>query len=203
MPDREWLGLGEAAAILGVHPSTLRTWSDRDEIPSRRTAGGHRRFRRTDLELWGAAHRNQSLEEIHVVVHSAIGRTRMEVADGRLRQQPWYLKLSEEQRQHYRDGSRRLMTELIRSTRLGPEDMQAIARPIGVDYARIARQAGMTPVEAAEAFLFFREFLMDSIFNLYETAGVRSAQAWGDMRRRVSRFTNLILLALLETCFQN
>ena len=46
----EWLSLREAADLLGMHPATVRLWADRNEIPSRRTSGGHRRFRRADVE---------------------------------------------------------------------------------------------------------------------------------------------------------
>src|SRR5687768_15828177 len=45
----EWLSLNEAAKVLGVHPSTLRRWSDEGHVPSVRTEGGHRRFDRDAL----------------------------------------------------------------------------------------------------------------------------------------------------------
>ena len=45
----EWLSLQQAAKVLGIHPTTLRAWSDRGRIASQRTPGGHRRFSRTDL----------------------------------------------------------------------------------------------------------------------------------------------------------
>ena len=53
--ESDWLNLGEAAELLGVHPSTVRAWADRGEIPVQRTPGGHRRFRQADLE----AHANR------------------------------------------------------------------------------------------------------------------------------------------------
>ncbi len=46
--EDEWLSLSEAAELLGMHPATVRLWADRNELPSRRTNGGHRRFRRSD-----------------------------------------------------------------------------------------------------------------------------------------------------------
>jgi excisionase family DNA binding protein len=49
-PGEEWLSLREAADMLGIHPATVRQWADRNELPSRRTSGGHRRFRRSDIE---------------------------------------------------------------------------------------------------------------------------------------------------------
>ncbi|MBO0706040.1 MAG: helix-turn-helix domain-containing protein, partial [Candidatus Dormibacteraeota bacterium] len=46
----EWLGLGEAARLLGVTPNTLRRWTDRGHVSSFTTPGGHRRFARATIE---------------------------------------------------------------------------------------------------------------------------------------------------------
>ena len=46
----EWLTLGEAAKYLGVAQSTIRKWSDSGRLPAFYTPGGHRRFRRGDLD---------------------------------------------------------------------------------------------------------------------------------------------------------
>ena len=48
--DSEWLTLGQAARFLGVAQSTIRKWSDNGRVPAFYTPGGHRRYRRTDLE---------------------------------------------------------------------------------------------------------------------------------------------------------
>jgi excisionase family DNA binding protein len=48
--DPEWLTLGEAAKYLGVAQSTIRKWSDSGRLPAFYTPGGHRRFRRSDLD---------------------------------------------------------------------------------------------------------------------------------------------------------
>jgi excisionase family DNA binding protein len=49
---REWLTLGQAAAFLGAAQSTVRKWADRKLLPAFYTPGGHRRFRRADLEAF-------------------------------------------------------------------------------------------------------------------------------------------------------
>jgi excisionase family DNA binding protein len=46
----EWLTLGQAATYLGVAQSTVRKWSDGGRLPAFYTPGGHRRFRRSDLD---------------------------------------------------------------------------------------------------------------------------------------------------------
>ena len=48
--EGEWLTLGQAARFLGVAQSTIRKWSDQGRVPAFYTPGGHRRFRRGDLE---------------------------------------------------------------------------------------------------------------------------------------------------------
>ncbi len=50
--DSEWLTLGQAAKYLGVAQSTIRKWSDQKKLPAFYTPGGHRRYRRSDLEAF-------------------------------------------------------------------------------------------------------------------------------------------------------
>jgi excisionase family DNA binding protein len=50
--DPEWLTLGQAARFLGVAQSTIRKWSDQGRVPAFYTPGGHRRFRRADLDTF-------------------------------------------------------------------------------------------------------------------------------------------------------
>jgi excisionase family DNA binding protein len=50
--DPEWLTLGQAARFLGVAQSTIRKWSDQGRVPAFYTPGGHRRFRRGDLDAF-------------------------------------------------------------------------------------------------------------------------------------------------------
>jgi excisionase family DNA binding protein len=48
--ESEWLTLGQAARFLGVAQSTIRKWTDQGRVPAFKTPGGHRRYRRMDLE---------------------------------------------------------------------------------------------------------------------------------------------------------
>jgi excisionase family DNA binding protein len=50
--DTEWLTLGQAARFLGVAQSTIRKWSDQGRVRAFYTPGGHRRYRRADLETF-------------------------------------------------------------------------------------------------------------------------------------------------------
>jgi excisionase family DNA binding protein len=64
----EWLTLGQAAQFLGVAQSTIRKWSDSGRLTAFYTPGGHRRFRRSDLDQFlGNARRSAGRQLILVV----------------------------------------------------------------------------------------------------------------------------------------
>jgi diguanylate cyclase (GGDEF)-like protein/excisionase family DNA binding protein len=50
--EPDWLTLGQAAKYLGVAQSTIRKWSDQGRVPAFYTPGGHRRYRRGDLDAF-------------------------------------------------------------------------------------------------------------------------------------------------------
>src|ERR671935_1371841 len=50
--ESDWLTLGQAAKFLGVAQSTIRKWSDVGRVPAFYTPGGHRRYRRGDLDAF-------------------------------------------------------------------------------------------------------------------------------------------------------
>ena len=50
--EPDWLTLGQAAKYLGVAQSTIRKWSDTGRVPAFYTPGGHRRYRRMDLDAF-------------------------------------------------------------------------------------------------------------------------------------------------------
>jgi excisionase family DNA binding protein len=50
--EPEWFTLGQAARYLGVAQSTIRKWSDDGRVRAFYTPGGHRRYRRADLDAF-------------------------------------------------------------------------------------------------------------------------------------------------------
>jgi excisionase family DNA binding protein len=50
--ESDWLTLGQAAKFLGVAQSTIRKWSDVGRVPAFYTPGGHRRYKRGDLDAF-------------------------------------------------------------------------------------------------------------------------------------------------------
>lgn len=76
---------------------------------------------------------------------------------------------------------------------------RAEARAIGYEYASIGWRCGLSSVDAVKAFLFFRNMLVESLLSMYESASIRSPQAWGTMLRKINAYTDQIMLTLLET----
>src|SRR3990172_7515614 len=197
---KDWMTLSQVAEWLGIHSSTVRHWADSGTLPGHRTQGGHRRFRRSELELWAKSQRSKPTGlEAAQVIQGALDYTRVQISEGALEGQGWFKKLDSAAREEYARGGRRLMQGLGKF--IGSEEKmgRAEARAIGYDYAVLGRRHGLDTMEATQAFLFFRTALQDALLATYEDAGVRSAQAWGDMARKMDSFTNQILLSLLET----
>src|SRR6185436_19928364 len=155
----DWLNLGEAAEKLGVHPSTLRAWADRGEIASHRTAGNHRRFRRSDIEAWAASRREAHPSAGQLIVESALGRTRLQMAEGRLTHTAWYSHFDETRKQELREPGRRLLSLLMRYLSEEGEAVLEDAKEIGREYERLGRQSGLPLSETVSVFLYFRDFL--------------------------------------------
>ncbi len=197
--SEEWLSLSEVAKILGVHPSTARIWSDQGRLPVQRTEGGHRRYRRSDLELWMKIQESQGNIDVGLIMQNALKRTRFEISEGRLDEEGWYQKLDPEAREHYARSGQALLQGLLNYLTPNEDNAGSEARSLGYEYASRASRYGLNPVEAVNAFLYFRNVLLESMLNLYETAGVQSPRAWGEMLRKIHTFTDQILITLIDT----
>src|SRR2546423_2138018 len=133
----EWLSLGQAADMLGMHPATVRLWADRNELPSRRTSGGHRRFRRADIE---ARLRHDSERKprpaAQLLVQSILGRVRFAFTDGTLNTLPWYSDFDDAAREAYRVLGRRVLDLLLQplTGTASSEELRTPAIQLGIQY---------------------------------------------------------------------
>lgn len=197
--EDEWLSLREAARLLGVHPGTVRIWSDKGLLPVYRTHGGHRRFKRSEVLLWAETSRGRQPINPASVVRAAIRNTRLLISEGRLSEEAWYQKLDEGARAQYRQSAQTLFQGLINYLGADVDGAASEAHSIGYEYASRARRYGLNNLDAARAFLFFRDVLLRSVIQVYKEANVPSGQAWGEILHKINEFTDLILLQLLET----
>jgi excisionase family DNA binding protein len=196
----EWLSLSDAAKLLGVHPSTVRLWSDKGALPVHKTQGGHRRYKKGEILLWAESNSRSHNEPIapEGMMQEVVKNVRMQISEGRLEAEAWYQKLDEDARVQYRMSARSLFQGLMNYVASNGEDAATEAYAIGYEYASRARRYQLSYVDAAKAFLFFRDTMVESVVKVYTEANVPSKQATG-MYTKVHTFTDQILISLLET----
>jgi excisionase family DNA binding protein len=193
-----WLTLGEAAALLQVHPTTLRRWADNGEVPFMLTPGGHRRFSATELVHF--AHSRQGSRRLDSVEETwatqALVQTRKEIVGHSL---PWLTRFPEEDRQRNRLLGQRLLGLMLRYLAAAEEDPAIVqdARAIGHEYGRIARGNGLPLTVALQASMFFRDSLVEAALHLPESAPIRP-EASMRLMRRINTLLNAVQLAVAE-----
>jgi excisionase family DNA binding protein len=199
----EWLSLRQVADMLGMHPATVRLWADRDELPSRRTSGGHRRFRRADIE---ARLRKESEHKpnpaAQLLIQSVLGRVRFAFTDGTLNTLPWYQHFNEAAREAYRRLGRRVLELLLRALTNNDlsDELRQEAIQLGNEYGSITCTSHVPVADAVRAFLYFRNIVDESVLQLVEVRGSRDHQdiPWAESLRQIQALTNEILPALIE-----
>lgn len=196
----EWVSLGEAADILGVHPTTVRHWADSGDLPSQRTPGGHRRFRRADLESWSQGGTSSSdTGDIQLMIQSTLGRTRMQLVGDEKLGFEWRGQISDADRQAHAALGRRLL-QLLNTHLSDPTDEASLqeVHDIGVEYGQLSRANNLALADAVDAYLFFRDVLTDSVIQMSETLSIRTSGDWGERLRQINLITGQLLLALIE-----
>jgi excisionase family DNA binding protein len=196
----DWLSLSDAAKLLGVHPSTIRLWSDKGALPVHKTQGGHRRYKRSEILLWAESNsksKNEALEP-QGMMNEVMKNIRMQISEGRLQEESWYQKLDEGARIQYRMSARSLFQGLMTYMTTDSDESASEAYAIGYEYASRARRYNLSYVDATKAFLFFRDTLVESVIKVYMDANVPTKQATM-MYARVHTFTDEILISLLDT----
>ena len=194
----EWLSLSDAAEVLGVHPSTVRLWSDKGILPVHKTQGGHRRYKRSEISLWAGSSQKSRAIEPENMMQEVIRNVRMQISEGSLQAETWYQKLDEDARAQYRLSARSLFHGLMNYVSANDEEAASESYAIGYEYASRARRYNLSYVDAAKAFLFFRDTLIESIIKVYSDAKVPASQAT-QMYSKIHAFTDGILISLLQT----
>ena len=196
----EWLSLSDAAKLLGVHPSTVRLWSNNGMLPVHKTQGGHRRYKRGEILLWAESN-SKSRNEAPApegMMQEVVKNVRMQISEGRLQAESWYQKLDEDARVQYRMSARSLFQGMMTYVATNGKEADSESYAIGYEYASRARRYNLSYVDAAKAFLFFRDTLVESVIKVYTEANVPSKRAT-EMYTKMHTFTDEILISLLET----
>jgi excisionase family DNA binding protein len=193
----EWLSLGKAAELLGVHSMTLRRWSDSGRFPVSRTAGGHRRFSLKDIQTYLQRQKETPARQMpDSWADLALVETRMQVA---YRGDDSWLQAIDEQdlRGEYRQMGHHLMGLLLQYLAAEEPNGEFIeeARRIGRRYGAYGVRAGLSLTSILEAILFFRDILVESSLHVPTTTYVEP-DASLRILRRVNQIINTIQLAV-------
>lgn len=193
----EWLTLSDASKLLGVHPATLRQWSDEGKVRMFRTPGGHRRFSRVDIERLLHITPLRGVGLTSFVMAEALQRTRQELPEAMA--QEWAQGIDEGERQRRRETGRQmlgLVTHLI--THDAPsEDQLLLAQRLGIEYGEMMAHTGHSLPDAVVAFIFFRDSLLETVFSLPETTGL-DRDATLAIVRRVNHLLNHVMCAMMD-----
>ena len=199
---KDWLSLTEASELLGVHPTTLRRWTDAGSVPCFRTPGGHRRFRVADLAAWmQGAQARPLLPQPEALVQSAVGHTRQEMAKMQVSGESWYLAFEhEEDRQRMRDTGRRLFglaVQYMGRTRDHEPILQEGER-IGEFFGQQCARHGISLVDTVRALFFFRDSLLRATRPSQTFPGQHDAED-ERIQRQIRRFLDEVMYACLES----
>jgi len=157
------LALGAASRLLGVHPDTLRRWSDEGRVRTYLTPGGHRRFDRGSLERLrrSGLHEQASLGGIGLTQNRVLARYRRSYREP-IAGRPDPRKVAgPAEAEAFRDDGRRLIGALIHFLDATDDEARARARQDASTLVRShASRLGerrATLVDAAALFVAARE----------------------------------------------
>lgn len=199
-PLGHWLNTSEAAEFLGVHPTTIRRWSDQGKLPAMITPGGHRRFSIADLRHFEQSRRNPASDSSlqRNWANRALVFTRQEIASAR--KTDWMAAYTDQARQEQRDLGRRMIGLIMRyiSDERAGEPLLEEAREIGRQHAQTAQKMGLSLSDATAASLFFRDMVIETAFGLSEGAQT-AAGASRALFSRLTKLLNAYQLSVVET----
>ncbi|MFO7266234.1 MAG: helix-turn-helix domain-containing protein [Limnochordales bacterium] len=194
-----WLTLSDVAAMLGVHEGTVRRWADSGRLPSYRTPGGHRRFRREDVIAFLAERRMSSDPGLPQPLPPNVSRVLQQAHHdirSLVQSQRWYAYYDESRSSHRRATGQRLLALLLHYTSRSDEGEVYLheAKRMMRDYGREAYLLGMSLPDTAQAYLFFRRALINVVARDVQAPDPDSIR----LLDRMHRFWDDLLLALIE-----
>lgn len=195
-----WLGVAEASRLLGVHPTTLRQWTAQGSVRAFLTPGGHRRYREADLLAFRAQLRpnalGRSLATAILTVQPRCGFSGPVAGQAFA----WLHRCDEASRQRPRLLGGALARLLARYVSTDGEEAEQCLRQATVDaaeYAALAREFGLSPAAAVEAFTVCRAPIVAAAEQWAGQASTGDHEAVAILSR-VSRFFDETLLSMVR-----
>jgi excisionase family DNA binding protein len=194
--NRQWLTLKDAADVLGIHYTTLRTWADNGDIPVFRTPGGHRRFQLGDLRRFLESRVSQSqLANVDGLMAVALSHVRQEISKLPAAESGWRAEITPESAETNRERGRRLFA-LALNYLIRPEQRERLladGRAIGREYGAEAAQSHLSLAETGRAVQFFRRQLLE-VVRRDENLDAEDVQ----IRQLIAQYLDEVLYAVLD-----
>lgn len=180
-----WLSLRDACRFLDVSQGALRQWADGGFLRVYRTPGGHRRFMQKDLQAFAEG----NTSHLESGKRGGLEGSALRLIQRRLRSdtvasRSWYSSVEPHGRDRMRLFGRRLLSILAQQPHLQQERRGALdeAYLLGEQYGSEMFDRGVTFEETLEAFIFFRNIVLDSA----------TANSWS----RILKLADRVLLAV-------
>lgn len=196
----DWLSLGEASELLGVHPATLRNWADQGHVNAYRTPGKHRRFLRTDIDRFMSSisqHSDPASSSSGQLIANTMEHVKHDLSDARI-DKPWIAAFSQDELPAWRESGRRLLGLAIQyvARTEGREQIVAKAKALALEYGQVCSGHGVPLAEMVHAYMFFRE----SVLRTARPGQVERGQYDSDevrVHRELRQYLDHVLYAML------
>ena len=191
----DWLSLNEAAKVLGIHPSTLRRWSDEGHLPSVRTEGGHRRYDRNVLTSFLEKQQEKPTAPLVSSKTAPMGT----------QDEHWREGFQGKNLEEVRQVGQRLLGLLMQYlTRQNEDDRFLLeSRRVGNIYGKESFDNGLAMLDTVEAFLYFRSHFSEMIIQLPTFPRAGDDAELRRLTKRTDRFMNEVLLGVIEGYLEN
>ena len=196
---KDWLTLGQASEVLGIHYTTLRTWADSGAIAVFRTPGGHRRFSAEDLRRFLEQRVEQTeIMDSGALVDAAVGRVRDQMRQSPDQTHGWIASADEATRDLQRARGRQLFASAIAYVMKPAQRKQILldGHQLGYAYGREAAASKINLAEAGRAVQFFRNQLVLALQHDQGGEGLDADDV--QIQQHVNRFLDEVLYAVLE-----
>ena len=188
--DGAWIGMRRACEILGVNQSTLRQWTDTGRVPFFLTPGGHRRYRESDLRALAAPGPSASTAQLATILLGSQDRYPAVIRKA-VQTSTWYGQFDDAARHQFRLLGASMLGLL--TTYVGGEGRRDRER--AAEYGETAAKLGLSQVEATEAFLLFRNPVLEIVHRWLAEQQPGSPRT-AEPLRRVTAFMDQVLVSM-------
>ena len=193
-----WVGMRRACEILGVNQSTLRQWTDTGRVPFFLTPGGHRRYRESDLRALAAPGPSASTAQLATILLGSQDRYQAVIRKA-VQTSTWYGQFDDAARHQFRLLGASMLGLL--TTYVGGEGRREReralqrGRELAAEYGDTAAKLGLSQVEATEAFLLFRNPVLEIVHRWLAEQQPGSPRT-AEPLRRVTTFMDQVLVSM-------